>query len=250
VVISKRRLVFAILGASWVMRAQTTASASFEVASIKPHPAPVTFSADPSVKGTRVSATASTLLDLIISAYHVRRDQISGAPGWASSEHYDLAAKAEGDREVTMDQIRPMLQALLADRFQLKVHRETKEVAMYALVVSKGGPKFKESLPTEDVSSRINADAAGMHMTVSKGTMAQLALRLSSNGAERPVVDQTGLTGSYTFKLEWVRGTSATDSDLPSLFTALQEQLGLKLEPTRGPSEVIVIDQAEKPSAN
>src|SRR5579872_1787212 len=100
---------------------------SFEVASIKAHPGIITSSSDPRVKGSRVTATASTLLDMITTAYHVRYDQISGAPGWASSEHYDLEARA-GDQPITNEQMRTMLQALLADRFQLRVHRETREI--------------------------------------------------------------------------------------------------------------------------
>lgn len=225
-------------------------SSSFEVASIKPHPGAVTFSADPSVKGTRVTATASTLLDLIISAYKIRRDQISGGPSWIASEHYDLVAKAEGEDSLTLDQIRPMLQALLADRFRLRLHREIKQVPIYELVVVKGGPKFHESSPTEEKASRINADAGGMHMTVSKGSMVQLAARLSVNGANRPVVDKTGLQGTYSFKLDWERNTSVTDSELPSLFTALQEQLGLRLVSTKGTTELLVVDDAERPQGN
>jgi uncharacterized protein (TIGR03435 family) len=116
---------------------------SFEVASIKPHPGEITFSADPMVKGNRVTGTASTLLDMMTVAYHVRYDQISGAPGWAKSEHYDLEASA-GPAAITREQMRSMLQTLLAERFQLRVHRETREVAMYGLVVGKGGPKMRE----------------------------------------------------------------------------------------------------------
>jgi len=221
--------------------------ASFEVASIKPHPGIITSSSDPSVKGNRVTATASTLRDMITTAYRLRYDQISGAPGWAASEHYDLDARAAA--AINADQMRQMLQSLLADRFQLQIHRETREVPMYALVVGKNGPKFKESSPDDQPKSSIRGDGTGMHMDVAKGTMPQLAARLSGNGAGRPVIDRTGLAGSYTFKLEWVNSAGA-DSELPSLFVAVQDQLGLKLEPASGPSEIIVIDHAEKPSAN
>jgi len=224
------------------------AQEAFEAASLKPHPGMITFSSDPALKGNRVRATASTLTDMITVAYHVRYDQISGAPGWAGSDHYDLDATA-GDRPITNDQMRTMLQALLADRFQLRVHRETKEVPMYALVVAKNGPKLKEWQPDETPRNSITADGTGMHMEVAKGTMAQLANRLSGNGAGRPVMDQTALAGFYTFKLNWVNAV-ATDLELPPLPIALQDQLGLKLESVKGQAEVIVIDHAERPSAN
>lgn len=238
-------ILFIILGAKGIVRAQ-----AFEVASIKEHPGIITRSSDPSVKGNRVTATASTLLDMLTVAYHVRYDQISGAPGWASADHFDLDARTEGEDARTLDQIRPMLQALLADRFHLVVHRETKEIPIYALVVSKSGPKLQESSSSDDPKARITADDLGMQMEVSQGTMAQLALRLSGNGAGRPVIDRTGLTGKYSYKLNWANDTPGVDSKLPSLFVALPEQIGLKLEPARGPSETIVIEHAEKPSAN
>jgi uncharacterized protein (TIGR03435 family) len=220
----------------------------FEVASIKRHPEPITFSADPMVKGNRMTATASTLVDMITVAYHVRYDQISGAPAWAKSEHYDLEARA-GNQSITREQMRPMLEALLAERFQLRVHRETREVPMFALVVGKSGPKLKESSPEEEPKGQITADGSGMHMEVCQGTMAQLAARLSGNGAGRPVMDRTGLQANYSFKLDWVNN-AGSESELPSLSVALQDQLGLRLESTKGASEVIVIDSAERPSAN
>jgi uncharacterized protein (TIGR03435 family) len=237
---------FVCLNAAGILWAQAT----FEVASIKAHPGIVTYSADPSVKGNRVTAAASTLLDMMTVAYHVRYDQILGGPNWIRSDHFDLDARAEGDGVRSLDQIRPMLQALLADRFQLTVHRETREVPMYALAVNKNGPKLQESSAADEPKSQILADGTGSHMEVSQGTMAQLALRLSGNGAGRPVMDKTGLTAKYSYKMNWVNGTPGADSEWPSLFVALQEQLGLKLEPTKGPSEIIIIDHAEKPSVN
>ena len=224
------------------------AQESFEVASIKPHPGIITFAADPWVKGNRVTATASTLLDLIESAYRARRDQIVGLPGWADSEHYDLEASA-GASAITTDQMRGMLQVLLAERFQLRIHHETREVPMYALVVDKKGLKLKESSPHEPPEGRITGDGSGMHMEVAKGTMAQLASRLSSNGAGQPVMDKTGLPGIYSYKLDWVNAPGA-DSELATLSIALPEQLGLRLEPTKGESDIIVVEHAARPSSN
>jgi uncharacterized protein (TIGR03435 family) len=240
----KSRMVVVCLGFVTTLSGQET----FEVASVKPHPGMISFSADPAVKGNRVTATASTLLDLIQVAYHARRDQILGAPGWAESDHYDLEAKAGAD-VISPDQMRRMLQILLGERFQLRIHHETREVPMYALVVGKKGLKLKESSSDEAPMGRIRGDGSGMHMEVAQGTMAQLATRLSGNGAERPVVDKTGLTGMYSYKLDWVNGAGA-DTELPPLLVALQDQLGLRLEPTKGTSDLIVVDRVERPSAN
>ncbi len=240
-----RRMPVAFLFLAAIAHAQT-----FDVASIKPHPGGITYSADPSVKGNRVTATASTLLDMITTAYHVRYDQISGGPSWINSEHYDLDARADGSAAINAEQMRVMLQALLVDRFHLKIHRETKEVPMYSLVINKNGPKLRESTPADQPKGRITSNGSGMHLEAAQGTMAQLAARLSGNGAGRPVMDKTGLTRKYTYTLDWMNGTPAPDSEWPSLFIALQEQVGLKLESTSGPSEIIIIDQAEKPSAN
>jgi uncharacterized protein (TIGR03435 family) len=230
------------------MAAWVHAQESFEAASIKPHPGVITFAADPWVKGNRVTATASTLLDLIESAYHARRDQIVGAPGWVDSDHYDLEAVANASA-ITTEEMRRMLQTLLAERFQLRIRHEAKEMPMYALVVDKKGAKLTESPPDEPPKGRITGDGSGMHMEAAKGTMAQLAGRLSNNGAGHPVVDKTGLTGIYSYKLDWVNGPGG-DSELPSLFVALQEQLGLKLEPTKGMSDIIVVEHVERPTGN
>src|SRR5512143_1579224 len=167
---------------------------SFEVASIKPHPGAVTFSADPMVRGSRVTGTACTLLDMITSAYGIRYDQVSGGTGWIASDRFDIDAKAPGDAPPTADQAHRMMQALLADRFQLKVHREMKEVPAYALVVGRNGPKLKQSAPDAAPGGFVRATDKGLHMEATKGTMERLAAQLSTT-AGRPVIDKTGLTG-------------------------------------------------------
>ena len=137
---------------------------SFEVASIKPHPGEVTISADPAVRGSRVIGTASTLLDMITNAYGVRYDQVSGAPNWAGSDHYDVDAKAPGDTPPTAGQARLMMQALLAERFQLKLHRETRQVPVYALVVDKDGPKLKAGAVGVATGGSMRATTIGLRM--------------------------------------------------------------------------------------
>jgi uncharacterized protein (TIGR03435 family) len=226
--------------------------ASFEVASIKLHPEPIAFSSDSQVHGSRVTATAITLIDLITNAYGVRYDQISGGPSWVKSERYDVAAKAEGEGTITKDQLRQMLQTLLADRFQLKVHREARETPVYELVVGKNGPKLKEVAAdaTGGYVSR-GSNTGQMRMEASKGTMEQLARQLSVT-AGRPVIDKTGLTGYYKYTPDWLSANQPPDPDpdVPSIFTAVQEQLGLKLESTKAPVEMLIVDHSEKPSEN
>jgi len=245
----KRTFVAGFITAG-IMYAQAPQS-SFEVASIKQHVGEVTFSSDPMVRGGRVAATASTLMDMITNAYSLRYDQVSGGPGWATSDHYDIDAKPPGDAAPTADQARQMMQTLLAERFHLKVHRESREVPIYALVVAKNGPKLKASAPDAAPGGFVRATDKGQHMEATKGTMERLASQLSHT-AGRPVIDKTGLTGTYAYTLDWFPSDRipSPDSNLPSMFDALQDQLGLRLESTKGPQEILVIDRAEKPSEN
>jgi uncharacterized protein (TIGR03435 family) len=237
-----------------------TSPPKFEVASIKP--------ADPNVRGFRIQtdpggryiATGVTVKFLITQAYGVRNFQVSGAPGWTDSARYDINAKGEIRIEDKPGQMDLMLQDLLADRFHLKLTREAKEMPIFALVLAKSGAKLKESTVGED----------GRRMQTGRGRievqgidMASLANMLSQQ-LGRTVVDKTGLTGNYDFKLEWTPDlgqpqgpkeiggaeTAPPDSPGPTIFTALQEQLGLKLESTKGPVEILVIERVEKPSEN
>jgi uncharacterized protein (TIGR03435 family) len=224
---------------------------AFEVASIKAHPGEIAFSSDPSIKGSQVVATAVTLRDLLTYAYGVRYDQLDGAPPWADSEHYDLVAKGPGDQQPTVEQARQMMQALLADRFHLQTHRETRDVPSYALVVAKGGHKLKRSAADATGSNHTTAGPKGMHMEATRGTTDALARQLS-NSAGRPVVNRTGLDGYWAFTFDWLPANRPVtgESDAPSMFTAIQEQLGLKLEPVKAPFDMLIVDRAERPSQN
>jgi uncharacterized protein (TIGR03435 family) len=230
--------------------AMAQSAASFEVASIKPHPEPITDSGE-SLHGATLTDSALTLRNLIVDAYGVRPDQISGGPTWLNSDHYDIIAKSGDEGTLAWDRAMQMLQTLLADRFQLKIHRETRETPVYELVVGKGGPKLKEAAADAKSGGVTRGTATGMHMEITKGTVEQLARQLSTT-AGRPVVDKTGLTGSYAYTLDWVRADRIpeSDSNVPSIFSAVQEQLGLKLESTKAPVEMIIVDHAEKPSGN
>jgi uncharacterized protein (TIGR03435 family) len=237
-----------LLAVAGIALAQETAS--FEVASIKFHPGPITMSGG-GIHGVTLSDTALTLLNLIEDAYALRRDQISGGPSWIDSDHYDVIAKAEGEGTLAGERAMQMLRTLLTDRFQLKVHRETKETPVFELVVGKGGPKLKASSADAKGRNFVSANSAGMHMEATNGTMEKLARQLSVT-AGRPVIDKTSLAGYYAYTLDWLPAnlTPQPDSDIPSIFTAVQEQLGLKLESAKAPVEMLIIDRAEKPSEN
>ncbi|MCU1334898.1 MAG: hypothetical protein JWO19_479 [Bryobacterales bacterium] len=228
------------------------ASPEFEVATIKPAP--------PQSEGrtqTQMSSYADSgkltysnvnLKEVIGKAYQVQRYQING-PDWLETERFDIIAKFPPHSAA--EQVPLMLQALLADRFKLTVHRETKELPVYALTVAKNGPKFKT---TEETATGItsNSNRTQWHV-VATVSMERFAEFLTSE-AGRPVLDKTGLSGSYKMTLDWAPDNAPAGNDaatLPSLFTALQEQLGLKLESTKGSIETLVVDHADRtPSEN
>ena len=191
---------------------------------------------------------------MINIAYHMRLDLISGGPGWIDSKRYDVEAKADSLDLLNSPRPNPkqydsMVQALLADRFKLVVHMETKESPVYELSVAKGGSKLHESKPGEQTSYGANFGDIDAE-SLSIATLADLI----SQQLNRTIVDKTGLTGRYDIKLKWASdlppaGDSALDT-APGLSTALQEQLGLKLTSTKGPVQTLVIDRVELPSDN
>jgi uncharacterized protein (TIGR03435 family) len=259
-------------------------SYEYEVASIKPNRSGtnmIRFMFNPS----GLSGTNVTLAMLIRTAYGIEENQISGGPSWLKSEHYDVDAKMDGAtadalHKLAEDQRRVatqhMLQALLADRFKLAVHHDSKELSIYALVVAKSGPKLQQAKPGDTYPNGIKGPdgiGRGGVMRMGRGQLTGQALpmsalaRLLTGQLGRTVVDKTGLQGDYDFTLQWTPDESegasfrgpdtgpqgsapSADSSGPSLFTALQEQLGLKLESQNGPVETYVIDHAEKPSEN
>ncbi|MGO8792123.1 MAG: TIGR03435 family protein [Terriglobia bacterium] len=254
--------------------AQATAAPlpSFEVASIKKSRSDE-LPWGPSFQPGRFTGRAQTINLVIALAYNVYPLQIFGAPSWVNSERYDVQAK-ESDATAeelgklppakAMDRQALLLQSLLADRFGLKVSHQTKELPVYALVVAKGGPKFQEA-KTDDKGPDVQLDAG--QLTIRAYPMA-IVVTVMSNVMHRTVIDQTGLKGNYDFTVQWrkdetmsgmprgLRGgdpgpdVAPPDSSGPSFFTALQEQVGLKLVSTKGPVEVIVIEHIERPSEN
>lgn len=235
-------LAFAILS-----KAQTSA---FEVASIKPNLTDSHTSSAGTDPGGKFNATNMSLKDLIAYAYGVRDIQITGLPRELDSVRYDIIASANTPKEMSRGEVAPFVQALLADRFGLKVHRETKEGSVYALVLAKSGPKLTAHKGTVGATGIGSSSGSGKaSIEGSKASIASLADHLAGK-LGRPVIDKTGLTGEYDFRLEWASSEQAADATLPSLFTAIQEQLGLKLESAKGPIAMIVVDSASKASEN
>jgi len=232
--------------------AQTPTSekrAEFEVASVKPTATDNgSFTVD-FPPGGRFFARNMTVQNLLRTSYALQEYQISGGPGWINSAGFDIqATAAAGTGEVPREQVLQMIQSMLADRFHLAVHRETRQLPIYALVVGKTGPKFRAADSSAEQSRTLKMG----QLTTQKMSMATLA-NLLTYDLKRPVRDETGLKGDFAFTLEWTLGLGESDdgpSSRPSLFTAVQDQLGLKLESTKGPIEVLVIDHIEMPSEN
>ena len=209
------------------------------------------------------------LKTLIANAYQIDQQFISGGAGWVDATGYDVNAKVAGAdletlKKMTAVERRALLQALLAERFKLKVHQETKELPIYELVVAKSGFKLKPLPPVDKEAEAAKTPEQKRHigytMTKPGGyqgqgvTIENLAGNLDYV-VNRTVTDKTGLTGIYDIDLKWTPedGDEAKDSGAeagPSIFTALQEQLGLKLQPSKGPVETLVIDRAELPTEN
>lgn len=262
---------------------QTAATLKFDVASVRPTAGVNERSLLQATPG-RLMMTNLALHRLILIAYDVQDYQVVGDPPWIDSSHYDIQAKADGNPSVQQME-GPMLRVLLEERFKLTLHRETRRLPVYELSVGKSGSKLQpskeggctpyslDSPPSATAPGEHPTDFCGFRRTVADGsnrtlegkgvTMEALATTLSRTYVSvlgRNVIDATGLTGTFDIHLKWAMDsigaragaidTTPQDPAGPSIFTALQEQLGLKLQLTKGPVEVLVIDHIEKPSAN
>jgi uncharacterized protein (TIGR03435 family) len=184
---------------------------------------------------------------MIRNAYDLQDFQITGGPGWVDSDRFDIIAKVEG--APGLPERRLMMQALLAERFNFSAHHETRDMAVYDLVLARPDGKLGAGLRHVDcaiVKTCGNTNVTNSVLKASGRTLADFAQTLSAIVA-RIVIEKTSLDGAFDFDLAWSRD-QATDTSQPSLFTALQEQLGLKLEPSRGPVDVLVIDRVEPPT--
>ena len=230
---------------------QSAAIPKFEVATVKPSPDDSAASSGIHTGHGRLHAVNVTLKRCIMGAYAVGPNQILGGPDWATSDRFEILAKAEqpiDDDDVFM----LMLRDLLADRFQLKLSRETRILRAYVLESGKNGAKLAKA---DGGESRTNtsSSAAGVTIDARNTTMDGFAWILSRK-MDLPVVNHTGLEGVFNFKLQWtpeqLRAADAALADAPSIFTAIQEQLGLRLRAEKTAVQVLVIDSAAKPSEN
>jgi uncharacterized protein (TIGR03435 family) len=235
---------------------------AFDVATIKP----VDFDAKGGryiqMEGThRFVEKGYTVKLLIAAAYDLNPHAVLGGPGWIDSDHYDIVAVTPGDVQPNHAEQMSMLRNLLADRFKLTFHREQKEFSSYVLEVGKSGPKLKPSILPPDAEVKLISVVYPQRivMPARNATMGDFVSLLQRAVLDRPVVDRTGLPGRYDFDLEWAPDetqfsgsipAAPADAAAPPLFTAMQEQLGLRLYATKAPVPALVVDAVEHPSAN
>jgi uncharacterized protein (TIGR03435 family) len=235
----------------------------FEVASLKPSlPGKQQGGIRPAEGGMRYVANNCSIKTMITVAYRVKNEQIVNGPAWLDSELYDMEAKA--DKPSTPDELHVMLMNLLVDRMQLKFHHEKKEMPIYALTVNKDGPKLTPHDPANAHDTWIDvAQEKFLHMKLTSTAVPldYFAFRLATL-MDRPVVDQTALKGTYDFTLTYTRdlppeipsGAKLNGQEIDEsgarVFDSVKQQLGLELKAQRGPVDVIVVDHAEKPTAN
>jgi uncharacterized protein (TIGR03435 family) len=205
----------------------------------------------------RISARNAKLTELIKGAYALEDYQVSGGPGWIDSARFDVEAKSTDS--ANRDRLLPMLRALLEERFKLAIHRETKDLAIYALVVAKGGPKFHALTADEAPCWPACAGVPGRTDHLRQRDLPALARFLTRLGSDKPAIDKTGLTGYFDLDLDMSKimetaqsggGPPTNEGMFEAVVSAIQDEPGLKLTPTKAPVEILVIDHAEKPSEN
>jgi uncharacterized protein (TIGR03435 family) len=204
-----------------------------------------------------------TLRVMLAAAWNLTPRAITGGPAWVDSDRYDIVAKVPGQVRPNSDEQMSMLRKLLAERFSLTFHREEKEFPIYALRVAKNGAKLTASNPdpsperSPPLVFAVSLD--GARLAARDATMGEFAWMMQRSALDRPVVDMTGLPGRYDFDLEWTPDETQFSGNVPprtaepvrpDLFAAVQQQLGLRLDATRGPVAMLVIDQVERPSEN
>ena len=276
-----------LLLAGYGLSAQSETKPAFEVASVKRNTSGVQRQMVRALPGGRLTTENSSVMMLIQNAYAVQLYQVVGGPDWIKTEGYDIDAKPEG--QIDRQKVWPMLQTLLAERFHLSLHRETHELPVFVLTAAKGGIKVSQppkdsvcppmdaaapakapgtpgALPCGMVRISISLVTAGIKMDGTRIPMAEL-VRTLAGIMGRPVIDKTGFTGEFEINAEFERDESTAglpprhsgpvspdaphpDSNVPSIFAAIQEHFGLKLESAKGPVEVLVVDRLERPTAN
>ncbi|HSY36611.1 MAG TPA: TIGR03435 family protein [Acidobacteriaceae bacterium] len=240
------------------------ADPSFEVSTIKPNDSGLRSMQVLTFRGRTFLTENSSLADLIMFAYRVQRQQILGAPDWIEKDRYDISATPDQEGTPNADQVRLMIRKFLADRFQMKFHHETRELSAFVLTVGKDGPKLKPSQPNGNLHGiGIQPAKSGAMLFANNSPIPAFTSFLQSMMLDRPVVDQTGLTGRYDLTITFTPDDSLFNGQplgfpkpadgaeaAPSFFEAIQQQLGLKLTAEKTQVDVLSIDHIEKPSAN
>ena len=208
-------------------------------------------------QGNRFATTDTSLVDLLKYAYGLQEREITGGPKWLKTQKFDLVGDPETQTRPSADEFKKMVQNLLADRFHLSAHYETRDLSVYEIVRAKSGPKLTRSIRPPDGLPAVGYSPGWL--TAGNATIADFAAFLERYVTDRPVFDATGIAGKYDFSLRWAPDDSKdegsghgddSNSALPGLFTAIQEQLGLKFQEEKRPAQVLVVDHADLPSEN
>jgi uncharacterized protein (TIGR03435 family) len=248
-------LIVPALGQTPVPQDNPAVNPRFQVATIKP--STPEESRTTQIRGNRFATTDTSIVDLIKYAYGLHDEEIAGGPKWLATQKFDLMCDPETATRPSSDQFKKMVQDLLADRFHMATHRETRELSVFAIVPAKAGPKLHTTTSPPD-GPPVVGYAPGQ-LAVGNATMADFAKFLQRFVTDRPVLDETGIAGKYDLTLRWTpddsqpgasRQAEDNSGSLPGFFTAIQEQLGLKLQEEKHPAEVLVIDHIEMPSEN
>jgi len=275
-----------MVGIGWMMTALALVSLGGHAQEMKPVVKPLTYdvvsvkASSPDAKVSKIgpkpdgvvmaNIDLTTILEWAYGLRNANDDQIFGLPGWAKAGHFDVEAKVSPDdaaayKALSQDEKDAMLRAILEDRFKLKAHTEIRQLPVYNLVVAKGGPKLKLADPANDYAKGLTmndkAMGAGAFFIRRDGTASHAEFQacgierlvpILTQQAEKTVIDKTGLTGKYDITLEWTPYWVKDDTAItvPRLLTALPEQLGLKLEPAKGPVSVLIVEHVELPTAN
>jgi len=232
----------------------SAATPRFQVATIKP--SRPDESRTMQYQGNRFATTNTSVVDLLKYAYGFQDREIAGGPKWLSTQKFDLVGDPETQTRPSASEFKKMVQNLLADRFHLAAHYETRDLSVFEIVPAKGGPRLTESIRPPDGPPVVGYSPGWL--TVGNATIADLAIFLQRYVTDRPVFDHTGIAGRYDLSLRWTPDDAQTEgsgqaddkNSLPGLFTAIQEQLGLKLQEEKRPAQVFVVDRVDMPSEN
>lgn len=245
-------LVFVVVGAHPQKAMPKDAKPGFDVVTVKPTP-PEERSQGFQIRGSHVKLVRETVQSMIMFAYGVHGRQIVDAPGWVSTDTFDVDGVPDVEGEPSFPQFQGLVKQLLASRFGLRTHGSKREISYYALRLAAGGAKVQKSASPEAESPDQTGDGGpgGQTMKFTNNSMDEFALGMQYF-TDRPMVNETGLAGRYDFTLQWMPDQMKVQNaeTAPGLFTAVREQLGLELKPAKAPVSVMVVDAVERPGAN